>query len=449
MFPRHVLFGFLLLWSFSLIMPQSWIRKINRMNKRINEISEKTELIHSKTDRIDSNVKILKDDDDSDDFLINVNPNNFVAALPQWGPYFAIQFSIKFAELPTEDKQVKQVMQFFSADPRFEGSVLGSFIPAISVINVGDSVSLAVKMQLTDDDDESKIFRFDNIVTGQEYKVLITQKPATGASNVVKFSVAVTGHDAQTADLPALPIIYNTLGIFVCNSKFDDNANAQVTNLKFNNIDTEKKVSSPVVYGITPTWTPEYAMSLASSFSSLPEQSGELGNLLSLVSTPPGSDGFTELYSQDPNESLGVLDSLLPNFNVLKDKDDSQYYWCFMAKYESGKLPETHGDCDLTNADGSNKPLVTKTHELSFFQTQGKIKASVDGEYLTNKDSGENFVSSTFTEAIKNVKIALGQNAESRKTGSPRFFGLIASALVPAVGQLASVGVNALQNALS
>ena len=163
MFPRHVLFTILLLWSFSLIMPQRWIRKINQINRKVNEISEKTELIHSKTDRIDSNVQILKDNGDSNDFLINISPNNFVAALPQWGPYFAIQFSIKFAELPTERAQVKQVMQFFSADERFQGTNLGKFIPAISVINVGDSASLAVNMQLTDNDDDSKIFRFDNI----------------------------------------------------------------------------------------------------------------------------------------------------------------------------------------------------------------------------------------------------------------------------------------------
>ena len=54
----------------------------------------------------------------------------------------------------------------------------------------------------------------------------------------MKFSVNVTGINGQFRDLPKLPIIYNTLGIFVCNSKIDDNANAEVTNLQFNNIDT-------------------------------------------------------------------------------------------------------------------------------------------------------------------------------------------------------------------
>ena len=86
-----------------------------------------------------------------------------MAALPTWGPYFAIQFSIKFDELPTDDSEVKQVMQLFSADERFNNGKLGKLIPAISVINVGGSVTLTVQMQLSDKDDDTTTLKFPDI----------------------------------------------------------------------------------------------------------------------------------------------------------------------------------------------------------------------------------------------------------------------------------------------
>jgi len=122
---------------------------------------------------------------DPEDFTIGISPNNFVSAKPTWGPYFAIAFSLEFDDLPSEDKEVKQVMQFFSADERFKDSVLGNLIPAISIINVAGNPTLAVKMQLSDNEDDTAIFSFPDIIKDKVYDVLITQKPSKSDENQV------------------------------------------------------------------------------------------------------------------------------------------------------------------------------------------------------------------------------------------------------------------------
>jgi len=384
---------------------------------------------------------------DPEDFTIDIHPNNFVAAVPTWGPYFAISFSLKFDDLPSEDKEVKQVMQFFSADERFEGSVLGNLIPAISIINVAGNPTLTVRMQLSDDVDDTATFPFPDIVKDKVYDVLITQKPEI--SNEVFFTVSVTGHSNQNELLKFAPVIYNTLGIFICNSKDGDSANAKVTNLMFNNIGKDKKIDTPSLYGVASSWTPEYAMTLSSAFDELPDQSGSLTNLMSLVGTAPGPSNFVDLYNQDANESQGDKDSSLPNINVLRDAADEKYYWCFMVKYESTEtLPSSHKDCDLTNLEGSNQPVAKKEHSIVFYNTEGKTSAAVDGTKLTNYKTGLDYVNSAFTTTLNNVKVALGQKLGNKRK-DPRFLGAIVGALTPAVGQLASVGVNAAINALT
>ena len=64
-------------------------------------------------------------------------------------------------------------MQFFSADPRFENSRLGSFIPAISVININNTIQMVVKMQLTDDEDDARHFPVPDIGKIKNFRLQI------------------------------------------------------------------------------------------------------------------------------------------------------------------------------------------------------------------------------------------------------------------------------------
>lgn len=409
--------------------------------------------IHSVVGKIKDMVSNDESSQNEDDFSINIVPNNFVAALPQWGPYFAISFFVEFFELPSNDQEVKQVMQFFTADERFKGSTLGKFIPAISVVNIHNNVNLVVTMQFTDNDDDTKQFVFPNIVTGKKYQVHITQ---LSENDQTMFSVKVSGHGTQSAPFNSAPIIYNTLGIFVCNSNFGDNANGTVSFLTYNNIQAEIEIK-PSIYGVAPSWTKEYLMSVTASLKNLPDQSGELSNLINLVGTPPAtdeiSDSFASLYNVSREGRAEIEDSILPNLNILRDSNDDSFYWCFMLKYSSSQtLPKTHDECDLTS-DENNAPLVNKDHAIHFMQTEGKVSATVNGESLFNSVTGQAFANAdpSFSSTLKNVKIAVGSNlrTSTRKLQANRGFFDVFNKVTVAVGSFATMAIEDVDTAAS
>jgi len=393
----------------------------------------------------------------NNDFKKKITNNDFAWAKPTWGPSFAIEFVLTVYELPLEG-QFQNVLQFFSADPRFSKTTQGRSIPTIELSRHENSelgvlgVQMEVDVDLNTGEPKTKDMYYDNIVPNWPYTILMTlhAEQVPGESHTKGyFSLSVNGHKIQTFEVSPL-IMYNTLGIFAGNG--NNTANASIENFKYNNIEEVYTIGGeisrqstnggdPLIVGTAPSWSKAYSVGMDASISQLPDKTAQVANLFKLLT--PSSLSNTELLKLTASLDNHNGKSQLPSMNIRTINNEQ--HWCVFHKDPESDtvpcalqlpLPEISKKRgffdDLFNVAIQVAPLLLIRNE----KVEYRMYATVNGAKLTIPDGSLDYFIIPEDDVMKHENVKLGLAANDQTPG----FRSDIPGIVGTVNKIVSVG---------
>jgi len=421
------IFGFVIIMCLSLNLANAnkYCKQMVKIGKKIDKQLKKSVFQQTPiNNQYNSNQ-------DPSPFSFKVASNNFVLATPTWGPGFIITMSVVFDDLPGEHDKAQNLVEFFSADKRFENIPNGGrSLPTIQVLYIKGSPTLGIQISLGLSNQTKDLF-FPNLEKGRTYDIVIKMTPTTEVDRFhakAKFTVEVNNFPAQpehpsdpneiTIDVPAS---YTNLGIFAGNG--DNFAKATISDLKIGNLFTptdfgkvKKAGDQGTVLSTAATWTDVYQTAMDLSVEKLPDQTDNIANLFKLIDDK-NENPVLNAFNTDLSDFVDEH-SKLPSVNVKTSNDGN--HWCM---YKNGEST----DCDLSlkipeNFSGSAtvtlKQLIGKD-ETGLFD-EHHLSCHVNDVPLKTSD-GKNFVVVNNADTYQNVKYILaGKSRDKGKVASNR-----------------------------